>query len=122
MHIFFTAKEPKISPFHFDNELSAGMRAAVICTVIDGDPPFDFSWYKDGATLQENAQVSFKTHEFMSTLFILNLGPDSNGNYTCRVSNRYGNDEKFDALSMKGKNEVFRSNVLLILCHLFESV
>lgn len=101
--LFSATKTPKINPFHFSEELGTGMRVVVICSVIDGDPPFNFIWYKDGIVLQENNQVSFKYHEVMSTLMISNLGPESNGNYTCKVTNDGGMDEKFDVLSMKGE-------------------
>lgn len=104
MH-FLALKPPKINPFHFSDELNIGMRALVVCAVFDGDPPFSFSWYKDFTALQENRQVSIKTHEISSMLTISNLEPESNGNYTCKVSNSAGTDEKFDILSMKG--EVF---------------
>lgn len=96
-------KAPTISQFHFADELNIGMRAAVTCAVIDGDPPFQFTWSKDGKVLQENDRVSFKTHDFMSTLVISNLGPESNGKYTCSVTNAAGKDEKFSTLNMKGK-------------------
>lgn len=80
------------------------MRAVVICAVIDGEPPFDFRWHKDGSALHENNQVSIKSNEFTSTLMISHLDPESNGNYSCRVTNEGGVDEKFDVLSMKGEN------------------
>lgn len=79
------------------------MRAAIICAVLDGDPPFEFSWYKDGTALQKNNQISLKNHEFTSTLVISNLGPESNGNYSCRVSNQSGKDEQYSVLNIKGE-------------------
>lgn len=79
------------------------MRAAVMCAVINGDPPFTFSWHKDGVTIREQSSISLKSiDEFTSTLIITKLGPESNGNYSCKVSNTHGTDEKFDILSMKG--------------------
>lgn len=92
-----------MGPFQFAKQLTVGMRATLTCAVLDGDPPFDFSWYKDGVSLQETNQISLKSHEFMSTLVISNLGPYSNGNYTCRVSNQGGKDEQFSVLNIKGE-------------------
>lgn len=88
---------------HFADGLGTGMRAAVTCVISSGDPPFKFSWHKDGSSLLGNNRVSFTNHEFMSALVISDLGPDDNGNYTCSVSNDAGRDEKFDVLNMKGK-------------------
>lgn len=71
--------------------------------MIDGDPPFVFEWYKDGVPLKSGSSVIIKaTDEFNSNLAIVNLGPENNGNYTCRVSNAHGKDEQWDALFMKG--------------------
>lgn len=81
------------------------MRATVMCAVISGDPPLNFAWYKDGIHIKDHNSISIKTvDEFTSTLLITKLGPESNGNYTCKVSNVDGSDENFDVLSMKGKN------------------
>lgn len=80
------------------------MRAAVTCAVISGDPPFSFAWYKDEQLIKDHSSVSLKNiDEFTSHLAITRLGPESNGNYTCKVTNSGGTDEKFDVLSMKGK-------------------
>lgn len=99
-------RKPKIKPFHFSSDLESGMRAAVMCAVISGDPPFMFSWYKDGVALKEQTSISIKNiDEFTSNLAITKLGPESNGNYTCKVTNANGVDEKFDILSMKGKTQ-----------------
>ncbi|XP_054724901.1 titin-like [Uloborus diversus] len=95
-------KAPKIKDFHFSGQLSAGMRTVVLCAVIDGDPPFTFSWFKDAKQLQESKDVTLKAlDEFTSTLIVTNLGPDHNGNYTCKVTNPAGIDQHSDILSMR---------------------
>ncbi|GFT08356.1 titin [Nephila pilipes] len=93
---------PKINPFHFSGELDVGMRASVQCAVIYGDPPFEFSWFKDGHKLIDNRGVSTRNiDDFTSNLVISKVEADSNGNYTCRASNSKGFDEKFATLSVK---------------------
>lgn len=77
------------------------------CAVVDGDPPFTFKWIKDGNTLQNNKEYFIAdVGEYISTLTIPKLGAQSNGNYTCRVENAFGSDEKSDALLIKG-NKLF---------------
>ncbi|GIX84223.1 hypothetical protein CEXT_37471 [Caerostris extrusa] len=67
------------------------MRESVQCTVISGDPPFEFSWFKDGRPLIDLRDISVhKTDNFMSTLVLSKVNADSNGNYTCRVANSAG--------------------------------
>ncbi|GFT08354.1 hypothetical protein NPIL_550581 [Nephila pilipes] len=114
--------EPKIKAFHFSNDLELGMRESVQCTVKSGDPPFEFSWYKDGLTLVDMRDISVhKTDNFMSTLVISKVNSDSNGNYTCRVSNKVGFDEKSAILSVKGEwlhacvFEIVQQNLVLCL-------
>ncbi|GFR28231.1 titin [Trichonephila clavata] len=98
-------KPPKIKPFHFSGELSVGLRTVVLCAVIDGSPPFDFQWLKDSRPLTPNGGhfLVESFNEFTSILTISNLDSESNGNYTCRVSNSAGSDEKSDSLNMRGK-------------------
>ena len=96
--------KPDIGPFHIPKDLRIGKRTFVACSVIDGDPPFRFMWMKDGQEIKETEIYSIKiVDDFSSTLSISNLSASSNGNYTCRVSNAAGSDEKHDYLLMKGK-------------------
>ncbi|GIY02413.1 titin, partial [Caerostris extrusa] len=97
-------KPPRIKPFHFSGELSEGLRTAVMCVIIDGDRPFEFTWFKDGEQLksQRNHFSVQSFDEFTSFLTIEHLNADSNGNYTCRVTNSVGSDEKSDVLTMRG--------------------
>ncbi|GBM32187.1 Titin [Araneus ventricosus] len=98
--------EPKIKPFHFTGDLRLGMRESVHCAVVDGDPPFDFSWFKDGRSLVDLHGISVrKTDDFTSNLVISKVNAESNGNYTCRASNSNGYDEKSAVLSVRGPGE-----------------
>ncbi|GFU34777.1 titin [Nephila pilipes] len=96
--------EPKIKPFQFSTDINLGMREAVHCIVTYGEPPFEFMWFKDGQLLESIRGISYrKTDEFMSSLVISKVDADSNGNYTCRVTNSVGSDQKSAVLSVKGK-------------------
>lgn len=64
-----------------------------------------FTWLKDGKEVRDYEGVSTAVvDDFTSTLSIAKLGALSNGNYTCRVSNKAGVDEKFDVLLVNGEN------------------
>lgn len=75
-----------------------------MCVVTDGDPPFDFEWSKDfrPLTTDDKGVLIRQMDDFTSFLTIEKLSADSNGNYTCRVSNAQGHDHKSDTLSMRG--------------------
>ncbi|GBM32186.1 Titin [Araneus ventricosus] len=97
---------PRISPFHFPGELDVGMRASVQCTVMTGDPPFEFTWYKDEQKLSDTHSISIrKFDDFTFTLVISKVEANSNGNYTCKVANAKGFDEKSAVLSVKDSGE-----------------
>lgn len=89
------------------------MRAAVFCVAIEGDPPFTFLWLKDNERVQESKHLNIKLiDDFTSSLSISNLGPEHNGNYTCRVTNTAGYNEQMDVLSMKGNNFLLHKYVI----------
>lgn len=92
----------------FPSNLSYGKRITIACTAVDGDPPFTFSWLKDGHELQEIQGVTIQQSPdgFASTLFISKLEANSNGNYTCRVKNSKGMDEKHGVLLVQGNNTI----------------
>lgn len=105
MYILTGSTKPEVAPLHFPSELKFGKRAALYCSVLDGDPPFTFVWLKDGVILTENDNFFIaKTDGFNSVLSISKLGAESNGNYSCRVKNAFGSDEKFSFLQVKGNN------------------
>ena len=72
--------------------------------MIDGDPPFSFAWYKDGMELKEiqGFNIQETSDGFTSTLSIPKLEASSNGNYSCKVSNSKGIDQKYGLLLVKG--------------------
>lgn len=101
--VFIESSAPKINPFHFPSELATGMRASVLCTVMAGEPPFEFAWFKDGEKLENERKFSIKKFDdFTLNLVISSVDADSNGNFTCRVSNSFGYDQKSAVLSIKG--------------------
>lgn len=84
----------------------------VTCNAVSGDPPFSFQWLKDGRHLDHIKHVSVKVlDEFTSRLTISKLDSESIGNYSCRVSNSVGSDEKYDMFIIEG---IYRFNVLLL--------
>lgn len=81
-----------------------------MCAVTDGDPPFKFTWLKDGKDVVEGGTYSIRNvDDFTSNLAIKQLGPEHNGNYTCRVSNAYGTVQHSDMLLMQCKLLAFFS-------------
>ncbi|CAL1284864.1 unnamed protein product [Larinioides sclopetarius] len=78
---------PVIDPFSFPKNLQEGMRSRLVCTVIQGDPPFVISWKKDERPIEPGLGVIIRNDEFSSDLTFSSVTPRHNGNYTCIVSN-----------------------------------
>ncbi|PRD19811.1 UNVERIFIED_CONTAM: Down syndrome cell adhesion molecule-like protein [Trichonephila clavipes] len=93
---------PQIGPFNFPGNIDVGMRASVQCAVMTGEPPFQFFWFKDGHKLTDPHGISIGNFgDFISNLIISKVDANSNGNYTCKVSNSAGFDERSAVLSVK---------------------
>lgn len=102
MYYFVGASRPEIKPFIFSGALKTGKRTSVMCAIVDGDPPFHFMWLKDGKELTESSSLNIhRIDEYTSKIDITNLGPEHNGNYTCRVSNTAGSDQHSEMLLMR---------------------
>lgn len=105
---------PRIAPFHFNEDLSEGVRAQVTCMVDMGDAPFVISWSKDGQLIQ-SSENSFgggsigrygsqpqhhhqqqqtpagltvnNMYGHSSTIMIERVAANHTGNYTCHARN-----------------------------------
>ncbi|GFS52415.1 titin [Trichonephila inaurata madagascariensis] len=80
---------PEIVPFHLSAKLKIGDNANILCSVIRGQVPLSFKWYKNGKLLK-NLSKEANSNEKFSTLVIDPVTATSAGNYTCVVSNSYG--------------------------------
>lgn len=97
--------KPEISPIHFSGILKSGQRTSVTCVVSSGKPPFTFIWLKDGLQIEDTETLTIRNiDEYNSNLAISKLGPEHNGNYTCKVSNHAGSDAQSNVLLMKGND------------------
>ncbi|XP_064458072.1 cell adhesion molecule DSCAM-like isoform X2 [Ornithodoros turicata] len=83
---------PEISPFDFRGDMRVGMRFRVFCTATQGDPPFVFSWLKDGVTvdgpLARVLGLGVQSQRDFSMLSTDSLRLEHSGNYTCMVKNQ----------------------------------
>ncbi|KAK8780163.1 hypothetical protein V5799_018491, partial [Amblyomma americanum] len=86
-------KAPKLQPFYFPKEPSLNMKVVFHCTVLEGEEPFKFVWYKDSLLVHPNQNIQVRTlSESLASLTILEVTAGDIGNYTCEVSNSAGKD------------------------------
>lgn len=94
---------PVIDPFTFPKNLQEGMRSRLVCTVIQGDPPFAINWKKDDRPIEPGLGVIIRNDEFSSDLTFSSVTPRHNGNYTCIVSNAAASVSHTATLVVDGK-------------------
>lgn len=83
---------PRIEPFGFPKETREGLRARLLCSVIDGDSPIRITWLKEGQHVSADALgvVIQKTDEFSSLMTFKSVTRRHNGNYSCVATNSAG--------------------------------
>ncbi|XP_064486240.1 cell adhesion molecule Dscam1-like isoform X3 [Ornithodoros turicata] len=87
------SEEPKLQPFFFPKDHPQMETLVVSCIAMKGAKPLTFSWYKDGRPVMAGHRAIPKTlTDNLSTLTILKVTAEDNGNYTCVVSNSAGSD------------------------------
>ena len=75
-----------------------------------------FSWFKNGQEIKDFPSIKIRTNEELSTLLIDSISSGHSANYTCKISNRYGQDSHNSELLVEGKNFVLIYNLVLFFC------
>lgn len=93
-----------IDPFDFPKSIQEGMRARLVCTVIQGDPPFSFRWIKDEKPLDPlKLNLAVRRDDFSSDLSFPRVLTIHNGNYTCIVNNDVASASHRSSLVVDGE-------------------
>ncbi|CAH0555677.1 unnamed protein product [Brassicogethes aeneus] len=85
---------PRITPFSFeDNPVHSGQFIQVSCSVTEGDLPVQIEWLLNGAKLEDYPEVSTTNiGKRGSILAIESVFHVHAGNYTCRATNKAGQE------------------------------
>eukprot|EP00106_Octopus_bimaculoides_P001607 XP_014769049.1 PREDICTED: Down syndrome cell adhesion molecule homolog [Octopus bimaculoides] len=84
---------PTIAPFSFQKQTQAGRRVTVICLISSGELPIVVGWLRNGQVIPPDLGITVKqTIQYNSLLFIKEVSPRHNGNYTCYANNSVGYD------------------------------
>ncbi|GFS39582.1 titin [Trichonephila inaurata madagascariensis] len=73
---------------------SLGDSIEIVCTIKRGSLPVTFSWLHNGQVISVEKQKKVMLNERSSHFSIGHIQSSDIGNYTCVVSNRYGEDRK----------------------------
>ncbi|XP_054724333.1 cell adhesion molecule DSCAM-like [Uloborus diversus] len=85
-------KSPKIQPFSIPEKLTEGEEVKLGCLVRKGSKPFHFKWFKGKSELKNSVEYEIISKDEVSFLTVKKLTGYSSGNFTCRVSNSFGDD------------------------------
>lgn len=98
---------PLIVPFEFPKNIQLGMRVRLLCSIMQGDPPFIFSWMKDGKPLDPSPlSLGVRSDDFSMDLTFSRVTPRHNGNYTCLASNDAATVSHSAILVVDGMDEI----------------
>ncbi|KAH7958041.1 hypothetical protein HPB51_027978 [Rhipicephalus microplus] len=95
-------RPPRLQPFYFPKQPDLHKKVVVHCTVLEGDEPFEFAWYKDNQLVVADKNVQVRTlSESLTSLTVHEVAAENVGNYTCEASNVAGSDRTSAELLVK---------------------
>ncbi|XP_053206028.1 cell adhesion molecule DSCAML1-like isoform X2 [Panonychus citri] len=95
-------ESPKVNPFSPLIKPVIGGRTSFACQSLTGSPPFTINWFKDGQSIRESNTIRIRTDEESSMLSISAISSSHSGNYSCKISNRFGSDSFTSELTVEG--------------------
>ena len=107
--LFNITEPPSLLPMTFGKDVvNEGQFGQLVCTVIEGDEPFSFTWSLQGAVVSSEpglttSQIGSRT----SMLMINSVGHRHRGVYTCNVSNLAGTATVSSELKVNGIHQSY---------------
>ncbi|GFU28492.1 titin [Nephila pilipes] len=93
---------PIIKKFQFEENVKEGDFVSVVCIVKSGTQPIAFMWFKNGEEFKSSTKdASIENSPVTSALILNSVTSESDGNYTCKAKNNFGNDQHSTALKVK---------------------
>ncbi|CAM1308016.1 Uncharacterised protein g4740 [Pycnogonum litorale] len=91
---------PLIQPMYMQI-VKEGGKVSLTCSIIEGDPPVDIKWTKDGGRFFHSLGIKIVRVEDMSILRIPSVHSVHNGNYTCTATNAAGISNETASIRIK---------------------
>ncbi|XP_053206708.1 cell adhesion molecule DSCAM-like isoform X1 [Panonychus citri] len=95
-------EKPKVNPFGPFIKPVIGGKTSFTCQSLSGSPPLHVSWFKDGNELTDSVSVRIQSNADPSMLIIDSIQSSHSGNYSCKISNRFGYDTFTTELLVEG--------------------
>ncbi|RWS05571.1 Down syndrome cell adhesion molecule-like protein Dscam2 [Dinothrombium tinctorium] len=100
--LLLNAEPPKVQPMLTVPHLKEGMKFGALCTISQGTEPLRFQWFKNGFPISNHIlNLKIETSSIVSNLIFEKITRADSANYTCVVSNSFGEDSKSFTLGVK---------------------
>ncbi|XP_015781639.1 Down syndrome cell adhesion molecule-like protein Dscam2 isoform X2 [Tetranychus urticae] len=93
---------PKVAPFSSHVKPVIGGKTSFICQSLSGSSPLQIIWFKDGKELVDTQDIKVGSIQDSSVLIFDSIKSSHTGNYTCKISNKYGSDSYTTELLIEG--------------------
>ena len=116
-------ERPAIGELLTSSKLVEGKKFFLTCHLNSGKPPNEFEWSLNGRRIVADDKVTINQHEDYSHLNIWSINSDYNGEFTCIVRNRFGEDSRTVSIRLNGRCFRFSDRFvtkLLLTCRLIE--
>ncbi|XP_071034672.1 cell adhesion molecule Dscam1 isoform X7 [Parasteatoda tepidariorum] len=103
LHNQVSAKEeaPFLNPMVIPPNLALGDMAELSCTIKRGSLPIKFEWFHNYNKVSENQNYKISSSKIGSQFLIEEIKAVDIGNYTCKASNLFGEDQKNEAVMIE---------------------
>lgn len=98
-----SSEAPVLNPLHVPPNLSLGDITEIACSIKRGSTPVTFRWLQDGVDTSTHPKHRISNIGSSSRLVIGKINSNDIGNYTCIVTNLYGEDQKTIHLLIEGE-------------------
>ena len=99
-----------------------GSKTSFACQALIGSPPLKVSWFKDENELIDSSSIRIRTNEDSSMLIINSIKSSDSGNYTCKISNRFGYDSFTAELFVEGIHLFLSSLIIVAKSFYYQSI
>lgn len=100
---------PVLQQIPVPNEVLAGQKFKLGCTMSSGELPVTFKWFKDEQLIESNEAIVIRNGlEDYSELIVRQISLKDKGKYKCVVRNSNGEDQSQVDVKVKGTNYNFK--------------
>ncbi|GFS81160.1 titin [Trichonephila clavipes] len=94
---------PILNPLIIPPNLAIGDMTELSCTLKRGSLPIIFNWYHNNKMVNEHQKYKISSSQIGSHFHIGKISASDIGNYTCKASNKYGDDSKTESVLIEGE-------------------